>query len=452
VALCACGTTAPPSVTVPGSVLGSATTASPAPSSGATPDGQPTHTPDAFTALVLAATGGGTPAGSDLDRLWADVFAKVRINGAAPYAPPDAVLGYRAGQIPDTVCAAAVGAGYVLNNAKYCPADHRIVFDEDWLREIASRNGDLTALAILAHEWGHHAQMFMGVRSERPLQSELQADCLAAMYLTTSTLVPHGSVQDEDAAMLAAMTTMFELGNETYKVSEWFAASEHGAPQQRIMSVSTGLQSNQEIMARTGSMATGLPFCYGYRDFTPGAFAEIGPYRFLELPGRKASMVGDLYVVEAEARTGQPGSAVIMSWLAQLPQRGGATFEQMQAIWEVGYAGIQPIGDSIDLTGNVAPGTGIAQYYQVARKATDGTTTYESGLFSLVSPASGVGALLILVVRPEPAPTDPGPAGLAVIEEQLVTLYQVISRLCAPDQSALTTAPHFSPVCQQESQ
>jgi hypothetical protein len=430
------------------SIMPSVSTSTLAPST--PPSRQPSRPPDAFSALVLAATGGSKPAGSDLDRLWADVFANVKIQGAAPYTPPDAVLGYRAGEIPDTVCAASAGAAYVRNNAKYCPADRRIVYDEDWLREVASRNGDLTALAILAHEWGHHVQAFLGGKPES-IRSELQADCLAGMYLTTSGMVPHGSVADEDAAMVAAMTTMFELGNDAYKASEWFLAAEHGSPEQRIMSVSTGLQSNQEIMAGTGSMATGLPFCYGYRDFEPGDFATIGAYRFLEPPGRKTQTTGDLYVVEPETRTSQPGSAVVLSWIPVLPLGGGATFEQLQALWKLGYPGIQLIGDPIDLAPNVAPGHGITQYYQFAR-TTDGTATSESGLFGLVSPASGAGALLILVVRPEPAPTDADAAGMAVIEEELVTLYQVISRLCTPDQSAETTQPNFSPVCKQDLQ
>lgn len=433
------------SVTAPRSETVQPTFGTPTP-----PTPQPTYTPDEFTALVLAATGGTNPAGSDLDRLWVDVFGAVKIQGARPYEPPDAVLGYRAGDIPDTLCAATSAAAYVLNNAKYCPADHRIVYDEDWLRRIAASNGDFTALAIMAHEWGHHVQWVFGPAAVS-IQRELQADCLAAMYLTTSTLVPHTSVADEDDAMLAAMSTMFSQGNKDYKESEWFLASEHGSPQQRIMSISTGLQSNQEIMYKTGSMASGLPFCFGYLDFKPGAFAEIGPYRFLAPPGRQTQTSGDLYVVEPETRTSQPGSAVVLSWIPKLPLGGGATFEQLQALWKVGYPGIQLIGDPIDLTPNVAPGHGITQYYQFVR-TTDGTTTSESGLFGLVSPASGAGALLILVVRPEPAPTDPGPAGLAVIEEELVSLYQVISRLCTPDRSAETTQPNFSPVCQQDLQ
>jgi hypothetical protein len=436
----ACGATASPSPSVQASLM------TPPP-----PSPQPTYPPDEFTTLVLGATGGAKPAGSDLDRLWANVFDSARIPGAVPYEPPDAVLGSRAGDIPDTVCAATAGAAYVSNNAKFCPADHRIVYDEDWLRRIAGRNGAFTALAILAHEWGHDVQRVFGGPTN-DLHAELQADCLSAMYLTTSPLVPHTSIADEDAAMLAAMTTMFELGNPDYKESEWFAANEHGSPQQRIMAVSTGLQSNQEILYKTGSMASGLPFCYGYGDFEPGAFASIGPYRLLELPGRPATVSGSAYHVAPETRTGQPGSDIVMSWIERLPLDTHATIEQLRALWAVGYKGIATIGDPIDLTPNVSPGSGIAQYYKFSRTAADGTTSVESGLFSLISPAAGTGGLLILVVRPEAAPPGADAAGLAVIEEELVSLYQVISRLCTPDQSAQTSGAHFSPVCQEELQ
>jgi predicted metalloprotease len=81
----------------------------------------------------------------------------------------------------------------------YCPADHLVYFDLDFLAQLQSQcnaPGDLAAQYIVAHEYGHHIQNVLGINSEmRRLQErdkrnsnkysvalELQADCLAGVW------------------------------------------------------------------------------------------------------------------------------------------------------------------------------------------------------------------------------------------------------------------------------
>ena len=404
----------------------------------------PTHPPDDVTALVLAATGGATPAGSDLDRQWAAVFEALDIEGEQGYEPPAAVLGYRAGDLPDTACTRAGSPDRWQNNAVYCPADQRIAYDADWFRAIADDVGIEAVLAVLAHEWGHHVQSLLGLETY-DLREELQADCYAGMYLVASGLVPHESLESEDAALVAAMTTFFALGNTTYESSEWFAAQEHGSPVQRSLATSTGLQSHQQIDRRVpGGMAKGLPSCFGYAEYEIGDVARIGPYTFVEPPGRPSSEIDGTYVLEPQAATGQDGSIVLMRWLPSLPHPGGATLQNLQAIWDTPqWAGIVTFPtDDPSIQASIHGGTGVAVAY--IYQAKDGSNP-QTGEFGLVSPADGKGGLFVLVFQQRVVPTEAG--ALAILEEALVTIHQVMSRLCTPDESGNPSAPNLDPVC-----
>lgn len=399
---------------------------------------QPPYPEDDFTLLMLAVA-------EELDRQWFDVFESVAIAGAGEYESPDGVLGYRAGDMPDTVCARGSGPERWRNNAFYCPSDKRIVYDEDWLRGMAEKYGEHAPIIVLAHEWSHHAQSVFGVGAALDLPLELQADCFAGTYIIASGLIPHESVDGETPALLTTLETFFSLGNADYRESEWFTVAEHGSPQQRAMAASTGLLSNQEIIAPTGSMLSGLPSCYGYRDFVPSDTVDIGPYRLVEPPGLTTSFNGASYSVEPESRTGQEGSTVIMVWIDALPL--GATIEQIEQLWALdAYRWARAIGDPFSLDANVSPGTGVAQYFELV--PTNEQQILQSGFFSLVAPSSGHGGLLILVVRTQLAPTDSSEAAdMAIVEEQVVMLYQIVNRLCSPDKSGDPSAPNFAAAC-----
>jgi uncharacterized protein len=81
----------------------------------------------------------------------------------------------------------------------YCPADHLVYFDLDFLTQLQDQfgaQGDLASQYIVAHEYGHHVQNLLGINrqvqsasQQNPDQAnqysvalELQADCLAGMW------------------------------------------------------------------------------------------------------------------------------------------------------------------------------------------------------------------------------------------------------------------------------
>ena len=97
--------------------------------------------------------------------------------------------------------------------------------DQDWLDGEASAYGNVAAIGILAHEWGHLVQ---GDRA-RGVVIELQADCLAGVFLRAANLNP------EDFA-------------------EWLFAtrdsSTHGTHEQRVLSMRHGYSSYQRGQTR----------------------------------------------------------------------------------------------------------------------------------------------------------------------------------------------------------
>ena len=81
----------------------------------------------------------------------------------------------------------------------YCPADHLVYFDLDFLVQLQNQfdaKGDLAAQYIVAHEYGHHLQNILGTNAKvqqaqqnNPGQAnqysvalELQADCYAGVW------------------------------------------------------------------------------------------------------------------------------------------------------------------------------------------------------------------------------------------------------------------------------
>ncbi len=81
----------------------------------------------------------------------------------------------------------------------YCPADHLVYFDLDFLQQLQDQfgaKGDLAAAYIVAHEYGHHIQNLVGTNAQVQQASqsdpgnanqysvalELQADCFGGVW------------------------------------------------------------------------------------------------------------------------------------------------------------------------------------------------------------------------------------------------------------------------------
>lgn len=393
--------------------------------------------------MVRELTGLEDPADGALHALWQEVLNRATL--ARPYEPPRGVSGYRGGERPNIQCGATTSVDFWRDNAFYCEGDRAIVFDEAWLRDFAGRYGAFAPAAILAHEWGHHVQHSFGA-SAYSIQAELQADCFAGMYLAASEESDPGLyIVGQDLA--TTLATFFEIGNKSYSQSEWFGAAEHGSPAQRMMAMGTGyLPLSSTLSATPLSAGSGLPWCYGYNEFTPNDSVEIGPYTFLNLPGRTETWQGSAYGIAADGRSGLPTSDIVLAWIETLPLAGqGATQPQLEALWGAAFPGLTPLYDL-----PVPPpkfGTAAARYFENRTTRADGTPLTQSGVFAVVSPSDAVGGLLIMVSRGEPAPTTTSPADLAVVQEEIAAYYQVINRLCGPDESGSTADTNLNVAC-----
>ena len=67
------------------------------------------------------------------------------------------------------------------NNSFYCSGSNTIYLDYTWNQRMTNQYGDFGSGGILAHEWGHAAQAWLGY-GYVGYKSEYHADCLAGMY------------------------------------------------------------------------------------------------------------------------------------------------------------------------------------------------------------------------------------------------------------------------------
>ena len=64
----------------------------------------------------------------------------------------------------------------------YCQLDRTIYYAEAFFEEREASVGDFAWKVVLAHEWGHHVQLLLGIAPAPGNAFELQADCLAGAY------------------------------------------------------------------------------------------------------------------------------------------------------------------------------------------------------------------------------------------------------------------------------
>jgi predicted metalloprotease len=109
---------------------------------------------------------------ADLDGFWAGTFAAAGI----PYASPAVVA--LDGPL-DTPCGPIEPA---WGPAAYCAVNQTIYYSPQWFGVLSAGEDGLAGVTILAHEWGHHVQLQLGLLGSPTAESELQADCLAGVY------------------------------------------------------------------------------------------------------------------------------------------------------------------------------------------------------------------------------------------------------------------------------
>lgn len=404
---------------------------------GATPDAGP----DPFKASVDLVAGGEEPEAGDLHAVWTQIMQAAAIEGMRSYTAPAALVAYASGEVPDTLCQVGTSVRFWRENARYCGTDATILYDESWLRELADRFGAFAPAAVLAHEWGHHIQVFADPLPPG-IRAELQADCFAGMYLgETQGIEPDGSFSMRVDEFEASLRSFFSLGDADYRESQWFQPDVHGSSEQRILAFTTGYMANSLDRGVLRSQVNGMDWCLGYSEFEPGSYVDIGPFRLLGLPGRPGEWLDGALVIEADPSPAFPSSDIRLQWVPTAEPVEQATEEWLAELLEAWLP-----GSNVTTLGMLAvrTGTGIASTFE---------TRDVTGVGALFVPATGEGGLLITALRPRPVPQPAYmPADLPTFLEQSISVNQVVNRLCAPGESADPFGADHNTICMSDRQ
>ncbi len=117
---------------------------------------------------------------SDLEEYWSDAYSEA-FDG--DFQPVRALISWDAESFDGGFCGMET---YGLVNAAFCKPDRTIGWDRGVLMPgLRRQNGDMGAVMVLAHEYGHAIQQQAGLvnRKTPTLVAEQQADCLAGSYM-----------------------------------------------------------------------------------------------------------------------------------------------------------------------------------------------------------------------------------------------------------------------------
>lgn len=162
-----------------------------------------------------------------LDAFWRDAFAQARLR----YATPRILV-----MTSDVV---QTGCGTVRRHGPlYCPADHTIYFDPVFvageMKRVGERlgtDGDMAAITMLAHEWGHAVQRMIGVSNSNSRTNEMQADCMAggfARYGLEKGYLEQGDVEEAQMALAIAGAVHGTHPNPQQRVNSFMLGFERG--------------------------------------------------------------------------------------------------------------------------------------------------------------------------------------------------------------------------------
>jgi len=199
---------------------------------------KPASTPPDTSAVeaVVALVGGTANQPGLLDNYWTGAIADVPNSEA--YRRPVSVTSYPPNHPINTACIGDEELGPKWNeNAYFCSSDETISWEREWFASMSNEIGELAAVAVLAHEWGHHIQNL----SQKPpakLSSEDQADCYSGSFLSYAqdqglldVYFPTGSITD-------AVLQTYLTGNSKFVQSEWY--STYGPPRSRFLAFDMG--------------------------------------------------------------------------------------------------------------------------------------------------------------------------------------------------------------------
>lgn len=174
----------------------------------------PGLTSDNLTDMVLG----------DIDAFWS---AELGVQGFNYYA---------AGVTPvsDVVQSSCGPFGPYDNPAAYCPVDDTVYVSVPLAQQIQGDVGDFAWITVLAHEWGHHVQLVLGIQQDLSINRELQADCFAGTYAQRAK--QQGFLQEGDVSE-AVLITM--LSADPIDMAET-ADGAHGSADYRVTAFMQG--------------------------------------------------------------------------------------------------------------------------------------------------------------------------------------------------------------------
>lgn len=362
---------------------------------------------DEAAAAAWQVAGSGDPGDSPIQEMWRETLRAL----VPAFAAPRAVIPYRPGDVPPIACADQQPASAWVDNAFYCAIDETIAYDEAFVHGLADRTDPSAVRAILAHEWGHHVQHVLD-ESGFSIQDELQADCYAGMFASRQDLE-----SDDVTASVGSAEAFYELGNAEYASSRWFSTGEHGSPRQRLAAWSLGYQALQ----------LGFELCRGYGEWEPGRAVDIGPYRFVELPGRPGTLRAARYELDA---SGLPPARI--EHLALPPSAPDTPAKALLALIEDRFG--QRLGALDGPHATERPDEAAFLYYAADADAARGVFTTHGILGLQLSPADPGRALVVDVPAPGSAPMS-GPADAEAargVEDAFLMAAMILERVCAP--------------------
>jgi uncharacterized protein len=173
--------------------------------------------------------------------MWAATFADIGVRFRAPKL-------VRHRSVLRTVCGVVP-----TSNASYCFNDNTIYFDDLFLAAQAKitghafgTDGDMAAIGIVAHEFGHAVAFQLGVRARTSYRNEAIADCLAGAFARQAEedgRLEDGDVDEAFFAMAAAGDPELEPSGHRRlerRRSARLARGAHGTRQQRMENFRAG--------------------------------------------------------------------------------------------------------------------------------------------------------------------------------------------------------------------